>query len=302
MPLPKVFVSYKRNHEASERVLLALKDELRGVVELVQDQSLAPGARWSRELYALLLECDAGIALGSREANGADWCRREWTLLAARNAVSNLPVFPIPVDGEVATLDIIGHLQALKWSDEAAASLRAALAALTARTRSESDFLAAHHAWLRWQFHESPVFGHEPYALADVYIDTECGQLAWSDINLSGSGNKCDPFAEANGGREDLVRAVLRRIEDENFREPMIVQAAPGSGKSAFALRLANQLLSLGFHPICSRIGRRRRMFRIRSASSSSTFASRVGTRCSAASFCTRAFGSISSPKPSRLR
>src|SRR5260221_13506541 len=39
------------------------------------------------------------------------------------------------------------------------------------------DAILSHVEFQRWQFEEAPVFGKEPFALANVYIDIECGVL-----------------------------------------------------------------------------------------------------------------------------
>lgn len=255
--MPAVFISYKRGHEPTAAFVRRLEKELGSEVELLRDErTLKPGDTWSKELYRSLLECDAGVAIVSSEANTSDWCRREWSVLAARNQVAGLPVFPVQLDDLIVTTGILDHLQALKRGDEAIALLRQALSRLPQRTRGASDFLALHQAWLRWQYRENPVLSKEPYALADVYIDTECGQVEWGEIHDGRGGNKADsadPFKEANGGRVDLLSAVTQRIVDPNFRDLIVVQAGPGSGKSAFTLRLANRLMDDGFTPILVR-------------------------------------------------
>jgi len=249
----KIFVSYKRGHAPSEQVLRKLQHELGADFELLYDQGMQPGVPWSRELYGWLLGCDAGIAIVSREAASADWCRREWSVLAARHQWAELLVLPLHVGGELVETRVLDEIQALPWSDDVIPRLREQLERLPERALSARDFLAAHQAWLRWQFKEARVLGQEPYALADVYIETECGELTWGHINQASADQRCDPFNEANGGRAPLVDAVLARMADPKFRELLVVQAGPGSGKSAFTVRLANELMDRGLTPILVR-------------------------------------------------
>jgi hypothetical protein len=250
-----VFISYKRDHAPSEALARDLERELSNAGCLARrDQNITPGARWSKELYQWLLECDAGIAIVSREAKTADWCRREWSVLAARNEVAGLPVFPVHVDGEIITTGILDELQAFTNTADVLGKLGAELERLAPRSPSASDFLALHQAWLRWQFRENPVLGKEPYALADVYVETECGELTWTEIKGDDRTDVAkDPFREEHGGRVDLIEAVLRRMADRAFRDLIVVQAGPGSGKSTFTLRLANELMGRGFTPILVR-------------------------------------------------
>lgn len=248
-----IFISYKRHHAASDAVVRLLEDALGDEFEFLRDQTMAPGTPWSRELYDWLLRCDAGIAIVTPAAAEADWCRREWTVLAARQQTAGLPVFPLHLGDTVAT-GILDEIQGLPWTDDALAHLQAVLRALPARAAtSADDFLAAHQAWLRWQFRDSPVMGQEPYALQDVYIETECGCLPWGDINEAKPGQAVDAFQQANGGRQALVDAVLGRMADPAFKDLIVVQAGPGSGKSAFTLRIANELMAQGFLPILVR-------------------------------------------------
>jgi hypothetical protein len=124
------------------------------------------------------------------------------------------------------------------------------------------DFLAAHQGWLSWQYNDAPVFQREPYALADVYIESECGELSWQQIKE----DKLDPFAEQTDldthkqrqkqqgvGRKPLLDTVMAKLADPNFNELITVQAGPGAGKSAFTLRLAHELMQEGLQPILVR-------------------------------------------------
>jgi hypothetical protein len=171
--------------------------------------------------------------------------------LAARYQTTGLPVIPIHVDASILETGILDEIQATAWQpDVTIVELREQLEQLPDRISSPRDFLAAHHAWLRWQFCESPVLAQEPYSLKDVYIETECGQLKWGEINDGKPDFKVDAFQQAYGGRHGLVQTTLAMLENKDFRDLIVVQAVPGSGKSAFALRIANELLKQGFFPI----------------------------------------------------
>ena len=109
-----------------------------------------------------------------------------------------------------------------------------------------------------WQFNDAPVWGREPFALRDVYVETECGRLAWSAMaQTSGAtpNSSFDPFVDSDetGGRHNLVETTIELISDPDFRELIIVQGTPGCGKSAFTLRLANVLVATGLRPILIR-------------------------------------------------
>jgi hypothetical protein len=132
------------------------------------------------------------------------------------------------------------------------------------------DAWATHADYQRRLFEEAPVFGDEPFALSDVYTDTECGRLTWGDI-VAGRRNEpsssrptaassaradgpLDPFNEENGGRHDLLNTVMNLIGDPAFRDAIVIQGPAGSGKSAFTLRLAVELLRQGLTPIRVRL------------------------------------------------
>lgn len=115
--------------------------------------------------------------------------------------------------------------------------------------------LDIHAEFQREQFNERPLFNIEPFALKDIYIDTECGVCAWEQIKAG-----LRPFDEASGGRIDLLASVMQRITDEKFEEAIVIQGSAGAGKSSFTLRLAVRLLEEGFIPI--RIQLKRLSFR----------------------------------------
>jgi hypothetical protein len=124
------------------------------------------------------------------------------------------------------------------------------------------EALYEHAEYQRWQFEEDPVFKKEPFALAHIYVETECGKLLWGEIN-SPVGQKSrknmereqvDPFSEKWGGRHDLVETVLELIGDSSFREAIVIQGIAGSGKSSFTLRLCSELIKEGLRPIRVRL------------------------------------------------
>jgi hypothetical protein len=89
----------------------------------------------------------------------------------------------------------------------------------------------------RRAFAERPVLNIEPFALADVYLDTECGQLTWGQIvgrneSVIGPVEKLDPFIdhEKHGGRSDLLDTVLQLISDNQYRDAIVIQGPPGCG------------------------------------------------------------------------
>jgi hypothetical protein len=73
--------------------------------------------------------------------------------------------------------------------------------------------LQAHAERQRIAFTEDPVLGHEPFALGDVYTETDCGELSWKTIRGDEMPEtKVDAFREENGGRQPLVATVLKYI------------------------------------------------------------------------------------------
>ncbi len=256
MPYPRIFVSYKRDHDASKTLLHKLRHDLQDY-EVLFDEDTPLGNRWDQKLYDWVLGCDAAIVLVSKEATASDWCRREWAVLAARWSVAKLKVIPVFVDGRVAT----GILDAIQGSfvnedlDALIVQIQNALADVTASSGmtvqdclAAQDYLAAHQGWLQYQFNDAPVFNREPYALSDVYIEPQCGVLKWQQIQ----DDKVDPFTDSDecGGRQSLLDTVLGLMGDPTFSDFITIQAGPGAGKSAFTLRLANELVDKGLHPI----------------------------------------------------
>ena len=145
-------------------------------------------------------------------------------------------------------------------------SLRERLAPFAQRLSAGSDEAAAYNSLFehadrqRRRFEESPLFNQEPFALADVYVDTDCGRLQWSEIRKSDDQQRgretrsIDAFSEEHGGRHDLLQTVLGLMKDPTFRDAIVVQGAAGSGKSAFTLRLSRLLIREGLTPLRIRL------------------------------------------------
>jgi hypothetical protein len=122
------------------------------------------------------------------------------------------------------------------------------------------DTILSHVNYQRWLFEEAPVFRKEPFALSDIYIDSECGKLTWGEIQTDAEQTpgakpeRIDPFAEGCGGRHDLLEVVLALIGESNFDEAIVIQGAAGSGKSTFTLKLCSVLEKEGLYPIRVRL------------------------------------------------
>jgi hypothetical protein len=133
-------------------------------------------------------------------------------------------------------------------------------------TGEEASYNAilSHIEYQRWQFEEAPLFGKEPFALAHVYIDTECGVLRWQEICDGSQGaeysttrplrERVEPFSEKSGGRRDLLGVVREFMADPKFRDAIVIQGAAGSGKSSFTLKLCAELEREGLYPIRIRL------------------------------------------------
>lgn len=121
-------------------------------------------------------------------------------------------------------------------------------------------WLAAHADYQRRQFERFPVLGREPFALEDVYVDTDCGVLTWEQIGgarrrpHTEAVRAPDPQDERFGGRQPLLETVLDYFADPAFRDAVVIQGPAGSGKSAFTLRLAAELTRRGLFPIRIRL------------------------------------------------
>ena len=123
-----------------------------------------------------------------------------------------------------------------------------------------------HFEFQRYQLEESYVFGEEPFALSDIYVETECGAISCGELwnreaanqnensaspeKRESAHSEIDPFNEECGGREDLLTTVMTLIGNNSFRDAIVVQGPAGSGKSVFTLRLAMELRRSGLKPI----------------------------------------------------
>ncbi len=249
-----IFLSYKRGHAASEELISDIRQGLGGQLDFLQDVEIEPGRRWSRELHDWLLGCAGAIVLISEDANASDWCRREWSVLWARCESTELPILPIHVEDHFVTTNLLDELESCRSNigrDELLDVIRKTFEKIEYRSPTPIDYLAAHRAWLSWQFRDAPVFQREPYSLAQVYVEPECGVLQWRDIR----GNKQDPFKEdaESGGRQPLLDKVLELLGSPDFKDLLMLQAGPGAGKSAFTLRLGDALREQGLQPIVIR-------------------------------------------------
>lgn len=116
------------------------------------------------------------------------------------------------------------------------------------------DALLEHADFQRWLFEEQPVLGREPFSLAQVYTETDCGVLCWEEIRKKGqrgeAGESVDPFKEKYGGRHPLVETVLDLLAEQGFKDAIVLQGVAGSGKSSLTLRLAWELVRQGLRPI----------------------------------------------------
>jgi uncharacterized protein YjbI with pentapeptide repeats len=251
---PTIFISYKRHHQPTVEAIDRLEVALRTAgFEILRDVNIEAGNLWSNDLYRWLIECSAAIAIVGPEAAQSEWCRREWWFLGERHRTTGLPVIPIAVDGSRESAGILDEFQALKVSAGFEDDLLPRLTGLQAVKPTAENYLAAHHAWLRWQFNDAPIWGREPFALGDIYAETDCGRLNWSEI--VDEKLRRDPIKDDkdNGGRHNLIDTVMGLFADPKFRDLVVVQGPPGCGKSAFTLRLANELLAQGMRPILVR-------------------------------------------------
>ena len=251
MVRPTVFISYKRNDAATAELVDNVERHLAALqIDVLRDTGIEAGDRWSGNLYSWLMTCSAAVAIIGEEPAKSEWCRREWWFLRERQFHDKMPLIPISVDGTHDSGGILSHIQDIKRADAIDETTFASIAKLENLAPSPQSYLAAHHAWLRWQFNEMPMRGREPFSLRDVYVDMECGKLTWGEI--TDDQEPRDPFtdSEACGGRHDLIATVMDFVLDSQLREPIMVQGPPGSGKSAFSLRLADKLLEKGFAPI----------------------------------------------------
>src|SRR5262245_53098608 len=250
---PSIFISYKTNDPPTVKALEVIEPALvQAGFEIWRDVSIEPGAPWSNELYKWLMDCSGAVVILGPAAAASEWCRREWWFLRERHHTTGLPLVTVWVDGALDSAGILDEFQALRLADVTAGEIGEKLqGAPRAAVPSAQRYLAAHHAWLRYQFNDAKLWGREPFPLGAVYVETECGRMTWGEITQAKEPR--DPFREENGGRHNLVEAVMAQLADAKFRDLMVVQGPPGCGKSAFTLRLADALLSRGLQPVLAR-------------------------------------------------
>jgi Pentapeptide repeats (9 copies) len=131
---------------------------------------------------------------------------------------------------------------------------------LSTASRAANRALDAHIEHQERLFTEARVLRIEPFALSDVYVDNDCGNLTWGAIrdakpeagahHDAASRAKSNPFSEEFGGRAQLLETVLGLVADPSFRDVIVIQGVAGSGKSAFTLKLCTKLREDGLHPI----------------------------------------------------
>jgi hypothetical protein len=128
------------------------------------------------------------------------------------------------------------------------------LVQLRAQAPDSYASLRRHVEYQRWLLEERPVLDVEPFALQHVYVDLDCGDLSWGEIDRErgprGDGGPLDPFLEKNGGRADVLETVLRHLADPRYEDPLVIQGPAGAGKSSFTLRLCCALAERGLRPI----------------------------------------------------
>ncbi|HRI67275.1 MAG TPA: pentapeptide repeat-containing protein, partial [Polyangium sp.] len=162
----------------------------------------------------------------------------------------------------------VPELKALLTHEKTAAKFASFKAFVESGTEERQTLVALrlHAKYQIAQYESEPLFKSEPYALKDIYVETECGKLTWTETRPTGDNARpdrdtsirpaCDPFSENHGGRHDLLSTVMAYIKDEKFREAIVVQGTAGAGKSSFTLRLCAQLWEEGFHPLRIRFKR----------------------------------------------
>jgi hypothetical protein len=172
---PTIFISYKRGHDLSLAFIGELEAALVDGHQVLRDVNIEGGKPWSDELWHWLMGCSGAIVLINGEAAESEWCRREWSVLAARVSQTGLRVVPVHIGAVGRVAHPLDHLQGVTAGPGAVERVVELLRDLPAEPMQSADYLAAHTAWVRRLFVESPALGREPFSLADVYIETECG-------------------------------------------------------------------------------------------------------------------------------
>ena len=106
--------------------------------------------------------------------------------------------------------------------------------------------LLAYGELQRSELEDQPVLGIVPFAVNDIYIETQCGTLEWRRIR----DELTDPFSEKSAARKDLLLTVSELLSDPTFKDCIVIQGAPGAGKSTFTKKLSTRLQSEGLIPI----------------------------------------------------
>lgn len=244
--MARVFISYKRGHPRTEELLSALCARLTDH-QVFKDVAIDPGMRWSDDIYAELLNCDAAVVLVSAESLQSPWCLREHNVLNARRVIENVALLPVAVGLDRGDIGLLAEWQSLDagatgWLD----SVVAELAKVKPAPPDAHGYLALHSAWILWCWEGVPALPGEPFTLSDIYQDPIGGLRAWGDLRQD---PRIDPFELAREDRPalDLVRQL---VLDPNHRDVVVVQGPAGSGKSAFSVRLARALEAEGLTPV----------------------------------------------------
>lgn len=131
--MAEIFISYKRGHPASERLLTAMRVPLEaaGHQPLV-DVEIRAGEEWSVQLSRWMSRCAAAIVLVSAEARASTSCQHEWSALRVRHDADDLRIVPVFVDGSREHLGVLDGLQAIDGTQDEAVVVAAAVAGLAA--------------------------------------------------------------------------------------------------------------------------------------------------------------------------
>jgi hypothetical protein len=154
--------------------------------------------------------------------------RANWSTAAGR--VENVELWgPDELDHEFG--DRVGSL--LKTCRQAEAALREHIA----------EIRTAYSGRAMWDLRHA--------TLKDLYVDPECVVHKWGELGGEETGEaEVDPFAESSGPRVPLLDTTLAIITGTAAKEFVVIQGAPGCGKSSFTIHLAMQLADRGYHPI----------------------------------------------------
>ncbi|MDX2030217.1 MAG: pentapeptide repeat-containing protein [Blastocatellia bacterium] len=121
--------------------------------------------------------------------------------------------------------------------------------------------LKQHQFFQEWLFERAPMLGYSPFPLSRIYLQPECSEFRWKDLNARGPARP-DPFLVPETERKDLAERVWHYLLAPNVKTPIIIQGVAGTGKSSFTLRLCRELRLQGLRPIRIRL-RKLRLDRI---------------------------------------